>query len=65
MKNCIGDWIFHYNTIGKFWKAAKRDDYNQLFNGGDDVLKSSKFETLLEIISKTNGDKKLLKKLIK
>lgn len=65
MKDCITDWLFHYNNITKLWNAVKRDNYHQLFNGGENVLKSSKFETLIELISKTNGSNKLIKKLVK
>jgi len=49
-------WIFNYNPYTQDWRAVKREDYIQLFSDNDEiVLKSSKIDTLVEIIKKTNG----------
>lgn len=64
LKDYIYDWVFHYDIYNKVWRGVKRDNYNELFNGGKNILKSKNFDTLLEIINKTNGDNVKLKKLI-
>lgn len=63
--NKLGGWVFTYIEATKTWRAAKRDYYVELFNGGDNFLASDSFNTLCEIIIKTDGDKEKLKKLIK
>ena len=60
-------WVFTFNSFTGKWQAAKREDYILLFNDIDNkrVLKSSKFETLQELIIKTDGNEEKLNKLIK
>ena len=65
LKNHLSDWIINYNYITKTWRAVKRDDYRELFNGGNNIIKSNKLDTLVEILNRTNGDKIKLNSLIK
>ena len=49
-------WIFSFNPYEGSWRAVKREDYLKLFSNEDEiVLKSSKIDTLIGIIGKTNG----------
>ena len=51
------DWLFHYNPYTKHWGVFKREDADGYFNGTlKNVLISKKYETLVDIIIKTNGD---------
>ena len=52
----IYDWIFHYNIYRDLWEAARRENYTQLFSGGTDVIRSTSLLTLVEIVSRTDGD---------
>jgi hypothetical protein len=56
--NYLYDWIFRYNSYTKNWYATDRSNYNHLFSkeNSEKVLKSSSIETLIEIISKIEGD---------
>ena len=63
--NKLGGWVFTYIEATKTWRCAKREHYVELFNGGDNFLSSDSFDTLCEIIIKTDGDKVKLKKLIR
>ena len=64
-KDNLYDWVFHYNHISKTWAAIKRDEIADYFNGNlQDVLTSKKHSTLVDIITKTDGDPKKVKKLI-
>lgn len=66
MKNNLYGWLFHYNYLTKTWAAFKREDVANYFNGNlEDVLTSKKHSTLVEIITKTNGDKDLIRKMLK
>ena len=60
-------WIFAYNSIMSTWGAAKREDAHDLFNNykSNKVLRSKKFETLQELVIKTEGKREKLDKLIK
>jgi hypothetical protein len=51
-KNNLEGWLFTYNAFTNEWMAADRDHYQELFNGGDNVIKSSKLHTLEELIMK-------------
>lgn len=53
MDNLHG-WVFTYCAVSKVWCAAERDNYNSLFNDytSPNVLRSSKIETLIELIAK-------------
>lgn len=60
-------WIFHESEYtGKVY-ACKREDIHTMFNDINNplVLKAENFESAKEMIERTNGDKKLLKQLIK
>ena len=48
------DWIFNYNPYDQTWRACKREDYLLLFSNPkrDEILKSSKIETLIDVIVK-------------
>jgi hypothetical protein len=59
------DWLFHYNPFTKTWNAFKRDDLKKYFNGeSENTLSSKNYNTLVEIIHKSGGDDKKIKKLI-
>lgn len=59
-------WLFTYNSMAGLWMATTRDNYHLLFSDFSNplVLRSSKFETLQELIIKTDGDEDRLKKLL-
>lgn len=65
MKKLQG-WIFTYNSYTEKWMAAKRENYTKLFSdmSSSDVLKSSSFNTLQELIIRTGGDQTKLKRLV-
>lgn len=52
------DWIFRFNPMDDHWYAAKRDHHGDLFSNikSENVLKSSSINTLIEIITKTEGN---------
>lgn len=60
-------WVFHFNPYNKIWNAIPREHYLDYWSGDNDdkIIKSHSIDTLIEIILKTNGDNKLIKKLIK
>ena len=63
--NELHDWLFHYNPYRKTWAAVRRDDIAKYFNGElEHFLTSKKQSTLVDIILKTDGDEKAIKKLI-
>ena len=58
------DWVFHFNPYTKTWAAIPRETYNDYWNDSTypNIIRSSKFPTLLEILQKTEG-KDIEKKL--
>lgn len=58
-------FLFTYNEYSQKWCAATRDNYAELFSGGDNVIKSSSIETLIALINKFDGDIKKIKKNVK
>jgi hypothetical protein len=61
----LHNWLFHYNPYQKHWVAFKREESSSYFNGElKDVLVSKKHSTLVDIIVKTDGDSKKIKKLL-
>jgi hypothetical protein len=48
------DYVFHYNPYDKVWSAIPRESQHSYWNGNpsEDVIKSSKIETLVELITK-------------
>jgi len=63
----LHDWVFNYNSYKSQWNAVKREDYPMLFSGGDKskVLSSSNINTLIELISKTDGTRNGIEKFVK
>ncbi len=60
------DWIFHYNGYNSTWTGFHRDDSLAYWNGSESkyaIIRSSKIETVQEIIKKTEGNKILLDEL--
>lgn len=47
-------YVLHFNPYVKKWSAIPRDKYNEYWSSKnvDGVLSSSKFKTLIELISK-------------
>lgn len=58
-------FLFRYNTYNKQWIAStnEKDLWNDL--NSEEVISSSKIETLVELINKYQGDIKKLKKELK
>jgi hypothetical protein len=49
------DYVLHFNPYNNTWNAIPRDKYNEYWSnhkGVDGVISSSKFETLIELITK-------------
>jgi hypothetical protein len=63
----LHNWCIGYNEYTKKFMAAKREEKELMYNdyNNEKVLKSNSAATLIEIINKTNGDKKKLSKLIR
>lgn len=63
------NWVFNYNPYTKLWNATKREYYALLFSATSKnsnlVLKSKDINTLIELITKTDGESNKIKKLIK
>ncbi len=67
-KENLYGWLLTYNPYTDKWLAAKRDDYLDLFSNvekNENILRSNSIDTLIEVIMKTNGDKKAIDKLLK
>ena len=64
MKENLQNWVFTYNPYEDMWIGCKREDYSDLFNGGNNVIKSQKINTLVELIKKYD-DVKTIKKNVK
>jgi len=58
MKEYLYDWVFHYNPYSNQWAAIPRDLYNQYWDDYEleGVIRSSSYNTLLEILHKTEGN---------
>jgi hypothetical protein len=65
-KEFMNDWLFHYNPYTKIWSAFHRQDMVKYFNGEktSTIIQSNKQSTLVEIITKSEGDLKKIKKFI-
>jgi len=59
-------YVFHFNPYTKIWAAIPRDIYNDYWNDAnlEGVIRSSKIETLISILYKTDGDAEKIKKLV-
>ena len=66
-KDCLYDWLFHYNHYTKLWAAFRREDSNAYFSNFDDpklkVYKSTKVDTLIDILIKFECDTKKIDKI--
>lgn len=60
-KGILYDWLFHYNHFTGKWAAFRRGDYVHHFNNGENSLRSSNINTLIEIIRRCDGDTSKLK----
>ena len=67
MKEVFNDWVFRFNPYTKNWYAATRENYRKLQNdiSNKEVISSSKIETLIDLISRTDGDISKMNKLAK
>lgn len=54
-KGILYGFVFAYNPHIDKWMATSRENYTQLYSGGDNVINSSDINTLVEIILKTEG----------
>lgn len=54
-KDKLYGWLFHYNPFRTRWEAVHKDNYHDLFNGGNNVLRHKSREVLEEIIKNNNG----------
>jgi hypothetical protein len=62
--NNLFGWVFHQDMEDN-WCAAKREYYFELFNGDKgNVLRSPDIKVLVELITKTDGDKAQIQKLL-
>lgn len=60
------DFLFHYNHISGLWTGFKRSEIHDYFNGNlETPLRAKKMETLIRLISETEGDISKIKKKIK
>lgn len=65
-KDYLYGWLFTYNPHTDKWAATQNDNMFALFNGHNDkVLVSSSIDTLITLITRTNGEAKKIKKLVK
>ena len=62
----LNEWVFHFNPFTKTWAAIHRSDYLEYWNNqkSKKVLRSSKIETLIELLVKGDGDIKTINKLV-
>ena len=64
--NNLYNWLFHKNTHTGNWRAVRREDANRLFSEPEaNFLFSKSFETLEQLIIKTDGDEEKIKQLFK
>ena len=61
------DWVLHFNPYTNLWAAVPKDLYRQYWDKYDlpGVIRSSKIETLLELLHKSKGDIDLLNEMVK
>ncbi len=60
------DWVFHFNIYTDTWAAIPRDKYTDYWSKAnlEGVIKSTSFNTLIEILHRTKGDTSQLEKKI-
>ena len=56
--NEVSNWIFNKCPVTDIWRTAKKEHYNDMFNdfSSKNVLRSSSINTLIELITKFEGD---------
>lgn len=68
MKNeFFQDWLFHYNPYIKKWAAFTRENCTAYFSGdyeNPEILRSSKIDTLLAILTRCDGDPQKIRKFV-
>lgn len=65
-KDALYDWLFHYNHYTNLWTAIKRENVDKYFNGElKTPLSSRSHSTLVDIILRTGGSDKEIKKLLR
>jgi hypothetical protein len=66
-KDYLYDWVFHFNHYNNTWAAIPRDMYKQYWDNYNlpGIIRSSKIETLLELLHKSKGDIDLLNEMVK
>lgn len=54
----LDGWVFIYSDTNKRWRAAKREDFKELYNNfnSDKVIMADTFETLRAILIKIKGN---------
>lgn len=57
MSDILYDFVFHYNIYTNLWAAIPRELYTKYWEdySNPGILRSSKLETLIELILKTEG----------
>ena len=52
------DWVFHYNIYTDTWAAIPREKYTDYWSNAnlEGVIKSTSFNTLIEILHRIKGD---------
>ena len=60
------NWVFHYNHYTEKWSAIKRDYVGDLFSNrkSKHILSSSNINTLIELITRTDGNSAKIKDLL-
>jgi hypothetical protein len=60
------NFVFHYNSYTKLWSTIPRESYNDYWNDTNNVniIRSSEINTLIDLLSKTDGNKNKLEQLI-
>ena len=63
----VSNWVFNKCPVTSSWRAAKRQNYDKIFNNFDSayVIKSKDINVLIGLINKTNGNIAEMNKLIK
>ncbi len=65
-KSNLYGWLFTYNPYQNKWSCAKRDNYADMFSDrkSKQVYSSTKIETLIEIITKTDFEEHALSDIL-
>lgn len=60
------DWVFHYNIYMDVWSAIPRDKYTDYWSDSnkEGIIRSTSFNTLIEILHRTKGDISQIEKKI-